>query len=49
MAHTAIEGSWISGRAIAKYDTKTKTATVKISAVGPSPNPSPLVFIGRLM
>ena len=29
MAHTASEGSWMSGRAIAKYETMTKTARVK--------------------
>jgi hypothetical protein len=48
---SAISGgaSWMSGRAIARYETKTKTAMVNTSAVGPSPKPRPLVLAGLLM
>ena len=32
---------WMSGRATARYKTRTKTATAKTTAVGPSPKLSP--------
>ncbi len=46
---TVARDGWMSGRAMARYETRTKTATANTTVVGQSPKPMPLRWGGLLM